>query len=419
MKRLIAIGVVVLAAAAIYSSVSYVGAEEAAVLDPRFGEPQILGRGIHVHLPFLSRVTHYPLKPEKVDSEAKLETRDNLNFNARYTLESTFDPDTLLAFHARRGGRPVETVRRQAGDEAVKEAAAQLRADEVLGAATPERWIAVLTPPCRKAGLRPVGITVQPMTATAMVNAALIYQQRNLPRAALNLAKLAVDRYGSDASTHYGLGRIYEAQGRGEDAEAEFVQALFLDPAAKDPMGALVGRLLKRKDFARAQRLLAAALEKDRLSAPHYNWMGITMQLQGRLDEARVAFQKAVELDAKNAEYRASLGALELARSDPKAAEESLKEAIRINPNHSLALYNLGIAVAEQGRNTEAIPFFERAEKSGPPSVGLLNALARAYREIGDLPRAAATLRRSLALKPDQPEQQKILKQLGPVKPPA
>jgi Flp pilus assembly protein TadD len=147
--------------------------------------------------------------------------------------------------------------------------------------------------------------------------------------------------------------------------------------------------------------------------------MGITMQLQGRLDDARTAFQKAVELDPKSAEYRANLGALELARADPKSAEESLKEAIRINPNHSLALYNLGIAVAEQGRNAEAVPFFERAEKSGPATVGMLNALARAYRQIGDLPRAAATLRRSLALKPDQPEQQKILKQLGPVKPPA
>jgi Flp pilus assembly protein TadD len=418
MKRLIAIGVVVFVAAAIYSSISFVGADEAAVLDPRFGDPQILERGLHFHLPFLSRVTHYPLKPEKVESQAKLETRDNLNFNASYTLESSFDPDTLLAFHARRGGRPLETVRRQAGDEAVKEAAAQLRADEILGAATPERWKAVLIPPCRKAGLRPVGISVQPVAAAAMVNAAIIYQQRNLPRAALNLAKMAVDRYGSDPMAHYGLGRIYAAQGRGEEAEAEFVQALFLDPAAKEPMGELVGRLLKRKDFSRAQRVLAAALEKDRASAPHYNWMGITMQLQGRLDEARVAFQKAVELDPKSAEYRANLGALELARADAKSAEESLKEAIRIDPNHSLALYNLGIAVAEQGRNAEAVPFFERAEKSGPATVGLLNALARAYREIGDLPRAAATLRRSLAMKPDQPEQQKLLKQLGPVKSP-
>ncbi|HEU5181880.1 MAG TPA: tetratricopeptide repeat protein [Candidatus Polarisedimenticolia bacterium] len=418
MKRLIAIAAVVLVVAAIFSSVSFVGGEEIAVLDPRFGDPQILGRGIHLHLPFLSRVTHYPLKPEKVESETKLETRDNLNFTAKYTLESTFDPETLLAFHARRGGRPVEVVRRQAGDEAVREGAALLRADEILGAATPERWMAVLLPPCRKAGIRPIGITVQPIAATAMVNAALIYQQRNLPRAALNLAKMAVDRYGSDPMAHYGLGRVYEAQGRGDDAEAEYIQALFLDPAAKEPMAELVGRLLKRKDFTRAQRLIAAGLEKDRLSAPHYNWMGITMQLQGRLDDARTAFQKAVELDQKNAEYRANLGALELARSDPKSAEESLKDAIRINPNHSLALYNLGIAVAEQGRNAEAVPFFERAEKSGPATVGLLNALAHAYQQIGDKPRAAATLRRSLALNPNQPEQQKILKQLGPVKSP-
>ena len=58
MKRFIAIAAVVFVAAAIYSSISFVGGEEAAVLDPRFGNPSILSRGIHFHLPFLSRVTH-------------------------------------------------------------------------------------------------------------------------------------------------------------------------------------------------------------------------------------------------------------------------------------------------------------------------------------------------------------------------
>jgi len=45
--------------------------------------------------------------------------------------------------------------------------------------------------------------------------------------------------------------------------------------------------------------------------------------------------------------------------------------------------------------------------------VGLLNALARAYQQVGDLPHAAAALKRSLALKPEQPEQQKLLQKLA------
>jgi len=272
--------------------------------------------------------------------------------------------------------------------------------------------MAVLIPPCREAGIRPLGITVDPVEPRAIVNAALIYLQRNLPAAALHLAQMAVSLYPQDPMAHYGLGRVYEAQGKGQDAEAEYVQALFLDPAAKEPMARLVGDLLKRKDFARTQRLLSAALEKDRTSAPHYNWMGITMQLQSRYDDSQVAFQKAVELDPKNAEYRANQGALYMARGDFKSAEASLKEAIRLNPDYALALYNLGVSIAEQGRNQEAVPFFEQAEKVGPVSVGLLNALARAYREVGDTPKAIAAVQRSLAMNPNQPEQKNLLKQL-------
>jgi tetratricopeptide (TPR) repeat protein len=413
MKKLILAAIALLALGALVSSVSYVGGSEAAVLDPRFGDPVVLSRGIHFHVPFLSRVTHYPLKPEKVAAESKLETRDNLNFKARYELEQTFDPETLLVFHARRGGRPLLEVRKEATQQAVQKAAALLRADEILGAATPERWMAVLIPPCREAGIRPTGIVVSPVEAKALVNAALISQERNLPAAALSLVKMGVQRYPQDSFAHYGLGRIYEAQGNGTEADNEYQQALLLDPAAKEPMARLVGELLRRKEFARAQRLLSAALEKNRSSAPHYNWMGIAMQLQARYDEAEKAFQKAVELDPKEAEYHANRGALFLAREDPKSAEASLKEAIRLNPNYSLALYNLGVAVAEQGREREAIPFFEQAEKAGPTTVGLLNALAHAYQQVGDLPRAAETLKRSLALKPQQPEQQRLLQKLA------
>jgi len=412
MKRIVAIATAVLVLAALFSSVSFVGGDEVGVLDPRFGNPVVLSRGIHFHLPFLSRVTHYPLTPVTVEAESKLETRDNLNFKAHYRLEQSFDPETILAFHSRRGGRPLAEVRKQITEAAVQKASTQLRADEILGSATQERWMAVLIPPCREGGIRPLGMTVDPVESRAMVNAALIYLQRNLPAAALHLVQMAVTRYPQDPMAHYGLGRVYEAQGKGPEAEAEYIQALFLDPAAKEPMARLVGELLKRKDFARTQRLLAAALEKDRTSAAHYNWMGITLQFQSRYDEAQVAFQKAIELDPKNAEYRANQGALLLARGDYKSAEASLKEAIRLNPDFALALYNLGVSIGEQGRNQEALPFFEQAEKVGPVSVGLLNALSRAYQEVGDTPKAIAALKRSLAMNPNQPQQTNLLKQL-------
>ena len=412
MKRLaLAAGATVLLLLLV-SAVSRVGPNERAVLDPRFGDPVVLEPGIHFRTPLFSRLSRYPLSPRKVESEVRVETRDNLNFRIRYTLEETFDPETLLAFHARRAGRPLPLVLKQLADESVQEAAPFLRADEILGTALRERWLGVLYPPTKDRGLKALGIEVAAPDPKVFVNAALIYQQRNLPAAALRLARLGLERAPNSSRAHYGLGRIHELQGKQKEAEDEYVRALFLEPAAREPMGRLVGALLKRREFERARRLLQAALDKDGSSSPHFNWLGVTLQLEAKYDEALRAFDQAVALDPKNPEYHANRGALLLAKGDARGAQESLREALKIQPNHTLALYNLGVALALEGKPAEALPFLERAEQSGSPTVGLLNALARVYQETGQSAKAVLALQRSLKMQPEQPEQLKALRQL-------
>ncbi len=412
MRRIAVAALLVVLLLAVYSAVSYIGDKESAVLDPRFGDPVVLHPGFSLHAPFLSRVTHYPLDPRKVEGQVKVETRDNLNFSVRYTLTLSLDPEGLLALHARRAGRPLDVVLQQLSDETVQKAATFLRADEILGTAARERWLGVLYPPAKERGLKATEIEVAPVDSRALVNAALIYQDRNLPHAALELLQFGVERFPQDSRVHYGLGRLYEYQGKQKEAEEEYLQALLLDPVATDPMGRLIGSLLKRREFERAQRLLEAALDKDRLSAPHYNWVGVVLQLQAKYDDAEKAFRKAIELDPKNAQYHAALGALFLSKGDPAGAQEPLKEAIRINPNLTLALYDLGVALAMEGKSSEAIPFFEQAERVGPASVGLLNALAGAYRETGQTAKAIAALKRSLRLQPGQKNEQRLLREL-------
>jgi predicted Zn-dependent protease len=57
-----------------------------------------------------------------------------------------------------------------------------------------------------------------------------------------------------------------------------------------------------------------------------------------------------------------------------------------------------------QGKIDDAIGFFEKAAATGPPSVALLNSMAQAYEQKGDLARAAEALRQSLKDRPDQPD---------------
>ncbi len=93
-------------------------------------------------------------------------------------------------------------------------------------------------------------------------------------------------------------------------------------------------------------------------------------------------------------------------------ARTALQEALRLRPNYSLALFNLGVSFAIEGRLDEAIEQFHNAERVGPSTHPLLNALAQAYEEKGLLNRSADYLRRSLALHADQPDRRAALSRI-------
>src|SRR6185503_14901798 len=115
-------------------------------------------------------------------------------------------------------------------------------------------------------------------------------------------------------------------------------------------------------------------------------------------------FNTAVNLSPKTPEFRVSLGTLRVQQKRYDDARKVYEEALKLKPDHTLALYNLGVLSAIQGNIDEAIGFFEKAAGTAPPSVALLNSMAQAYEQKGDFARAAEALRRSLRDRPDQPD---------------
>jgi Tfp pilus assembly protein PilF len=85
---------------------------------------------------------------------------------------------------------------------------------------------------------------------------------------------------------------------------------------------------------------------------------------------------------------------------------------VSTHPAHAEALTNLAGALAKAGRPAEAVPYFERAVEAGAVSPVVLNGLGFARFESGNAPGAAEALRRSLRLKPGQPNVAAVLKQI-------
>jgi serine/threonine-protein kinase len=172
-------------------------------------------------------------------------------------------------------------------------------------------------------------------------------------------------------------------------------------------------------------------------------WSGYTKVLgkKGQLDEAVVAARRAVELEPDNSYAQMALdGALtnkgdlegarqarrraldllgEQVRKDPQddnawlswgyikerlgdraGAMEAYRAAARVSPRNAWARHNVGGLLREDGQPGEAVPWLEEASRLAPHSAYILNALALARAQAGDLPGGATDYRKAIDMQP-------------------
>jgi len=83
--------------------------------------------------------------------------------------------------------------------------------------------------------------------------------------------------------------------------------------------------------------------------------------------KARVAAEKALQLDDSLAEAHTSLGMIKLSYDwDWAGAEHEFNRAIELNPGYPLAYVMYGQYLTMVGRQTDAVPYFEKAHKLDP-----------------------------------------------------
>jgi tetratricopeptide (TPR) repeat protein len=138
---------------------------------------------------------------------------------------------------------------------------------------------------------------------------------------------------------------------------------------------------------------------------PHhqYGWkvLGLVLKRIGRISEALVANQKAVEIAPKDAESHYNLGNTlrELGRLDK--AEASYNKAIALQPDYTDAHNNVGITLEELGRLEEAEASYRKVTLLQPAYSKAHSNLGNALRELGRLNEAEASCRKAIALQPD------------------
>jgi uncharacterized membrane protein YhaH (DUF805 family) len=115
-------------------------------------------------------------------------------------------------------------------------------------------------------------------------------------------------------------------------------------------------------------------------------------------DRARQNYERAVELNPRNAEAWTHLGAT-LNEREPSKAVEACKKATELQPGNATAWFILGLTYESQKNFSLAIPALERAAQVKPNFTEAWSTLADAYSVTGDYKRSSDARQRAEDLK--------------------
>lgn len=158
----------------------------------------------------------------------------------------------------------------------------------------------------------------------------------------------AIERRFDNASAHFELGQLYQAEGNWAAAEYRYSIALRFDPVLRDAQAAMVKVLTERGATARA-KLMADTYKKQVSTSSEWSFELAQAFLKQKLDEYALAcYQQALHLEPTSAKVNKHLGFYYLSKNDKIRAREYLSRSFELNrnqPDVALALGQLGVEI--------------------------------------------------------------------------
>ena len=205
------------------------------------------------------------------------------------------------------------------------------------------------------------------------------------------------------------VGLLLGACGGSKVATSTGTPALIPQAAAPESGGpALAAELvdearghLDRDDLDQAIEVLNRAVTADSSSPEAHFMLGNAYTRRGRLSEAEAAYRLAMSMRPDDADTLSNLGVVLYRQLELDEAVDMFRRALKLMPDDPEIQYNLGGALFAQERVPEAIEAFEAARAKRPDLAQVHLGLGFAYKEVGDLDKAAESFRQYLELSDD------------------
>ncbi len=153
-------------------------------------------------------------------------------------------------------------------------------------------------------------------------------------------------------------------------------------------------------DYQGASQLLEQALKLDPTSAFLQGQLAETYIHLGDLDRAEELVSQAAKSDSLNPEYHMMLGGLLAASKRYKEAKLEYQKALELNPQEEKAPLLLGVLAAEAGDRSEGITVLTTVLKKDPENYLALFYRAKIYLEMDDIAHAQADLKACVEARP-------------------
>ena len=218
--------------------------------------------------------------------------------------------------------------------------------------------------------------------------------------ASYEAALLLRDSY---AAARLNLAKAQSAIGEAEAAARNYARLADDDKQHTDVLQQWLGQLqppdrdrVSAETWRRCAAVLPDASEAQML-------IGKALNAAGLPDDAIVCYRRALALVPGLNEAALAIASIEQARGNHDLSAEMCQQVLATDPDHFLALLQLGGLLFGQGRVQDAIMYNRRATEVAPGSPEAHNNLANCHYLLGDHAAAIASYRKALTIVPELP----------------
>jgi tetratricopeptide (TPR) repeat protein len=240
-------------------------------------------------------------------------------------------------------------------------------------------------------------LALAPDNLAAHMNLGVALREKGDAEGALVHLRRVAEADPHNADVQYELGQTLRQTGDLAGAIAAFEKALQINPELREGYYGL-GLALKQQSAAKREPAPPTGSPADNLYKS-----GQEAVARGDLKAAADQLDKALALDANDAEAHNLLGYVLGQQGDMASALVHLERSIALRPEWAEAHYNLGVALWYSGSKERAISELRESVRLDTAAGASHAFLGTALRDTGDLDGARLSLQRAIALLPPFP----------------